>query len=154
MTGVEPGRLRRGEIVAGACGGALLTFTLGLGGGETSPDGSIAGQTLVVMAAGSGLALTYLQATRRAPALPVTVAAFVTPLGAAATTVLARRLVRRRGGRTGVAVAAVMAAAGLTVGGFLSLRQEDGWVPDAAHPVELIDLDMESAAPAPPGAPA
>lgn len=133
---LSPSRLRRGEIAAGVCGGLLLTSTVRAGRWA-------AGETVVVTAAVSGLTLTYLQATRRAPALPVTTAVFVTTLGAAATGILSGRLVRRRGG-----AGRVLAAAGLTAGGFRSLRQEDGWVPDAAHPVERVELGSEPVRPA------
>jgi hypothetical protein len=32
----------------------------------------------------------------------------------------------------------LVASAGLTAGAFVSLRQEDGWVPDDEHPIERV----------------
>lgn len=125
-------RLRRGEIVAGACGGALLAFSFTL----TRDGRRLTGvRLLVVMAAVAGLALAAVQAACRAPALPVSVGVIVMALGMLAVAALALRALRGR-----AAPGALAAAAGLVLGGMWSLRQEDGWVPDAEHPVERVPL--------------
>jgi ABC-type xylose transport system permease subunit len=147
-------KLRRGELIAGASGAALLVFMFALNWyglkGLLAPEASILhthtsytgwqGLThlrwLLLLTALLGLALTYFQATARAPALPVTLAVLVTVLGIIAALALVYRVLinppagnldQRAGAYLGL-----VAALGIAYGGFYSLRQEDG-----ADPQEL-----------------
>lgn len=113
--------LRPGEVAAGI-GGAV---SLGAGGRLKMP---VLGWLLRITGI-SGLALTYFQATRRAPALPVVLSVVVTALGGvSAIGLLARVLIASRGrarippgSRLGL-----MAAWTVAAGGFASMRQEGG----------------------------
>jgi hypothetical protein len=143
--------LRRGEIIAGLSGlvlaaglFALSWFQLGpSGAGHTDASGWSSLPTLrwlILVASLSGLALAVLQATRRAPALPVTASVIATTLGALTTLALIIRIPTDGASPLAGAFVGLVAAAGLTAGAFLSMRQEDGWRPDAEHPIERISL--------------
>ncbi len=126
------GRLRAGEVIAGA-GGALLL------GARRSGHQPVVGALLRITGA-SGVALTYFQATRRAPALPVALSVIVTALGGASTiAVLARSsgapLDDRQPSRVRLVGAFVTAA-----GGYASMRQESGTDLAALGELETVTL--------------
>jgi hypothetical protein len=143
-------RIRRGEAVAGLGAALLLAllfltpwFRFGSGAGRVATDadgwhGLPTLRWLIVVTALTGLLLLISQATRRAPALPVTLSVISTTLGALTTLALIIRLPTDSGSPLVGAFAGLLAAAALTVGGFMSLRREDGWVPDEEHPIETI----------------
>jgi hypothetical protein len=143
-------RIRRGEVIAGLSAALLLAllflapwfrFGSGAGGSNTDANGWHSLPTLrwlIVVTALSGLLLLFFQATRRAPALPVTMSVITTPLGALTTLALVIRLPTDSGSPLVGAFAGLLAAAALTVGAFMSLRREDGWVPDQDHRIETI----------------
>jgi len=141
-------RIHRGEVVAGLAAALLLAllfltpwFRFGSGAAHADADGWHGLPTLrwlLVVTALTGLSLVTSQATRRAPALPVTLSVITTMLGALTTLALIIRLPTDSGSPRVGAFAGLLAAAALTVGGFLSLRREDGWVPDEEHPIETI----------------
>jgi hypothetical protein len=125
-------RLRAGEVIAGA-GGALLL------GVRRSGHQPVVGALLRITGA-SGVALTYFQATRRAPALPVALSVIVTALGGASTVaVLARSsgavLDDRQPSRMRLVGALATAA-----GGYASMRQEGGTDLAALGELETITL--------------
>lgn len=149
------GRLRRGELIAGASGMALLIFlfaltwyqvkgtlapTLSLGLHQrtsyTGWQGLSNLRWLLLVTGLVALALAYFQAAERAPAIPVTLAVIATVLGALSVLVLIYRvLINTPGGdldqRAG-AYLALLAAVGIACGGFASMRQETG-----SDPAEL-----------------
>jgi hypothetical protein len=143
-------RIRRGEVIAGVSAALLLAvlfltpwFHFGTGAGGSNTDangwhGLPALRWLIVVSALSGLLLLFLQATRRAPALPVTMSVITTTLGALTTLALTIRLPTGSGSPLAGAFAGLLAVAALTVGAFMSLRREDGWVPDQDHLIETI----------------
>lgn len=147
--------LRRGEVIAGLSALVALValfavpwFAVGAsvaghGAGHTNASGWTSLPTLrwlILIASLCGLLLAFLQATRRAPALPVTMSVIVTALGALTTLALVIRIPTDGGSPLAGAYLGLVAAAALTAGAFMSLRQEDGWVPGAEHPIERISL--------------
>ncbi|MGN6168520.1 MAG: hypothetical protein ACTHQQ_10170 [Solirubrobacteraceae bacterium] len=129
-------RLRAGEVASGLGGVLLLSWT----GHRRFP----VIRSLALMAGVSGLALTYTQAARRAPALPVALSVVVTGLGAAtalgllgrALTCRARGSSRSPGMRFGL-----LAALTTTAGGYASMRQEAGTDPAQLGELETITLE-------------
>jgi hypothetical protein len=143
----KPARLRRGEIVAGVGGLALLVFLFALpwlsaGSGRTSTgwSGLPILRWLVVVSALTALALAFTQATRSAPAIPVTLSVFVTVLGALTVILLIIRLLTTGSSLEAGAWLGLLAAIGITVGGFLSMREEDGSRTGPEHPIETVSL--------------
>ncbi len=143
----KPARLRRGEFVAGAGGVALVVFLfavpwLSAGSGHTSSGwgGLPVLRWLIVVSALTALALTFAQATRTAPAIPVTLSVFGTVLGALSTILLIIRLLTTDSGLEAGAWLGLLSAIAIAVGGFLSLREEDGWRPGPEHPIETVSL--------------
>jgi hypothetical protein len=158
----DPSRLRRGELIAG--GGAvvlaLALFVLPFYGvsGTFAPtlasegqattfdgwDGLLHLRWLVLVAVVAGLALVFVQATRRAPAIPVTFALIVTVLAlATAVGLLWRVLIDPPGGDLDVrwgGYVALAASLALFYGGYLSLRQEGLSDHDARTDIETVRL--------------
>lgn len=156
-------RLRRGELIVGASASALLlllfvpewyalksTFapTASVLGAGTSWNGwwGLAGaRYLVLVTIVAAFALVYFQATRRAPAIPVTLSVIVTVLGISTLVVVFYRVLA--GPPAGDALLdqqpgswlALLAAIGLAYGGFRSLREESGPDP-AALEIETVRL--------------
>jgi hypothetical protein len=148
---VRVSRLRRGEIIAVLSALVLLALMFTVpwvsfanpGGGRTSADGWTSFPTLrwpIIVIAVLGLLLGYLQASRSAPALPVSVDVILVTLAAVTTLVLLVRLVTGGGTPQVGGFAGLVASAALTAGAFVSLREEDGWIPDDEHPIERIAL--------------
>jgi hypothetical protein len=148
---VQFSRLRRGEIIATFSAMVLVALVFLVpwesfgnpGGGHTSADAWTSFPTLrwlIVIVAALGLLLGYAQATRHAPALPVALDTVLVTLSALATLVLLIRLLTGDGSPQAGGFAGLLATAALTAGAFMSLRQEDGWVPGADHPVEIVEL--------------
>ncbi|HWE32952.1 MAG TPA: hypothetical protein VG410_05660 [Solirubrobacteraceae bacterium] len=163
-------RLRRGEWIVG--GGAVvlaavmfLTPWYGvkspLGptaaslGGSTSWDGWN-GLTnlrwLVLLTILVAFALVWLQATRRAPALPVTFGVILTLLSLLTTLALIYRVLidvpgagsvveRKAGGFVGI-----LATIAICAGGYLSLREEGVASRDEQTEVERVSLDTPTGA--------
>jgi hypothetical protein len=142
----EPPHLRRGEIVAGAGGLALLIILFGLDwlrSAGVTRDGWSAVPVLrwvIVVAALSALALTVAQATTRAPALPVSLSVIATVLSALTALLLIIRLLTTGATLQPGAYLGLLAAIGMTYGAFASLRAEHGWTPGPDHPIETVSL--------------
>jgi hypothetical protein len=127
-------RLRRGEQLAGASAVLLLVFVFVLewydGAGRTG--GSLSGwqglvdlRWLLLVTIAAALALVFVQATRRAPAVPVTMSMIVIILGLVSAVALAYRVLISAPAHQQVgAYLGLLATLGLAVGGYLSLRRE------------------------------
>jgi len=159
--GLDLSRLRRGEWIAGGSAVLLLAILFllkwyglkavlrptaaGLGV-PTAVDGWNALthlRWLMLLTIAAALALAYLQATRRAPALPVTFSVIVTVLALLTALGLAYRVLINEPGPDAVitqkagAYVGLAAGLGILVGGFLSMRQE-GIAPRDAVAVEEV----------------
>jgi cytochrome bd-type quinol oxidase subunit 2 len=144
----DPGRLRRGELLAGAGAVLLLVFMLAgewYGRGAHARTGWESLTTLRWLALVTILAafvLLITQMTRRAPAIPVTMSLIVTVLGL--ITVLAliyRVLISPAAHEQAAAYLALLSALALACGGYLSLRQEGIARCDAPAEIPLVRLD-------------
>ena len=129
-------RLRVGEWLAAAGGvGLIVTLALdwyGARGREEAVTGFAAFDmidVLLVLAAGTGIALAVAQATRDRPALPVAAAVLTVTAGILATLLVLYRLVNEPGPDEFVDLRAgaylgLLATVALTAGGWLSLATE------------------------------
>lgn len=142
-------RLRRGEIIAAAAGVVLLAlvFVLPWFGGP-GRRGDLNGwhsltvlRWLIIVTGLSAVSLGYLQATREAPALPVSMSVIATTLGALTVIALVIRVPTAAGSPRAGAYLGLLATIALTVGAFLSLRDEQGWVPGDEHPVQRLSVE-------------
>jgi hypothetical protein len=151
--GFDSGRLRRGELIAGASALLLLVFMFlfkwyGLGGAVPSDLVTAIGSRLHVSTAQNAwhamtilrwlmlvtilaaLALPLLQATRRSPAVPVSMSVIVTVLGSLTAILLVYRVLINLPGNDKFidqkvgAVLGLVSALGIALGGFESMRRE------------------------------
>jgi hypothetical protein len=141
---VDLSRLRRGEWTVAAGSVVLLASMLALpwyGGAQTVNgwNGLSHFRWLAVVTLVASVALLFFQATRRAPAIPVTLSLFVSVLGALCAAWLLYRVAidpvagRKVGGWAGLAGAIAIA-----YGGFSATRRE-GIAPRDAPVVVTID---------------
>jgi hypothetical protein len=153
----DPSRLRRGELIAGAGAPLLLAFVFvlpwfGRGGGAASLNGwqsltSIRWLMLLCILAAMGL--FFLQATRPAPALPVTMSLIVTVLGGLSVLALIYRVLINVPGPDGLlhpklgAFLGLITAGAIAAGGFLSMRQEGLAPRDARTEIRTVTLGGE-----------
>jgi hypothetical protein len=161
---VELSRVRHGEWIAGISGLLLLVFmfalrwyqtkgvsdpTAALLGFGVAPlngwDGLTTVRWLMLITGVLALALLWTQATRRAPAVPVTLSLFVMLLGGLTTLVLIYRvLINPPGGalieQKAGPYLALAAAIGVAYGGYASLRQEGIAPSDGPQEIETVDL--------------
>ena len=142
----EQPHLRRGEILAGAGGLALLIVLFGLdwlrSAGVTRNGWSAVPvlRWMIVVAALSALALTVAQATMRGPALPVSLSVIATVLSALTALLLVIRILTTGATPQLGAYLGLLAAVTMTYGAFTSLRAEQGWTPGPDHPIETVPL--------------
>ena len=158
----DPSRLRRGELIVG--GGAVVlalalfvlpfygvsgTFapTLASEGQATSFDGwhgLLHLRWLVLIAVLAALALVWFQATRRAPAIPVTSGLIVMLLALlTALALIWRVLIDPPGGDLDVRWGGYVALVGslaMFYGGYLSMRQEGLGDRDVRTEIEIVRL--------------
>ncbi len=138
--------LRRGEILAGlaAIGLLVLVFVVPwFGSGHTTATGWHSLPVLrwfLLVTAGAGLLLAFFQETRRAPALPVVMAVIVTLLALVTAILLIIRLPTAADTPQVGAYLGLVCVAAIGVGGFFSMRDEDGWKPGPDRPVERVSL--------------
>jgi len=151
---VDPSRLRRGELIVGVSSALLLAFMFvspwyGRSGGTTSLNAwhSLSGlRWLMLLTVVAGLGLVFLQLTRRAPALPVTMSVIVMLLGGiVALALIYRVLINVPGPDGGLdakigAFLGLIAAWAIAVGGFLSTRQEGLSPRDARTEIPTVRL--------------
>ena len=95
---------------------------------------------LILVAVACGLLLAYFQQTRRAPALPVVMSVIVTAVALVTTIALVIRLPTSAGTPQLGAYLGVVCAAGIGLGGFWSMRDEEGWQPGPDRPIERVSL--------------
>jgi hypothetical protein len=138
--------LRRGELIAAASAVALVVVLFALSWFGT-PHATLNGwhslpvlRWLVVVSAWCGLLLAVFQQTRRAPALPVVMSVIVTALSLLTAIVLVIRLLTSADTPQVGAYLGVVCVLAMLVGGFYSMRDEDGWQPGPDHPVERVPL--------------
>jgi hypothetical protein len=151
---VRPSRLRPGEWIAG--GGALVlivcVFALGWygvprAGTTSSSENGWHGLThlrwLVLIAILLALALVWLQATRRTPALPVTCSMFAMLIGGLTVLALLYRVVLNPPAGLSVKAGAyvgLVATVAITYGGYKSMRTEGIAARDAPAEIETVGL--------------
>jgi hypothetical protein len=164
----DPSRLRRGEIIVGAGSVVLLAsmFALEWYGittelRPTAPSlvysTSVNGwdaltnvRWLMLLTIACGLALVYLQAARRAPAIPVTLSVVVTVLGLLTVLVLIYRVLINEPGSDAVveqkagAFMGLASAIAIEIGGYLSMRDEGIAEKDAPAEIETVSLGKTS----------
>jgi cytochrome bd-type quinol oxidase subunit 2 len=130
---LDPSRLRRGEMLAGASAVLLAVFLVaGKWYGDGRPGGSLTGwqaltdlRWLMVVTIVAAAGLVFAQATRRAPAVPVTMSLVVMLLGIVTVVALIFRVLISPSPHQEVAAyLGLLSAIGITLGGYLSLRQE------------------------------
>jgi len=144
----DPSRLRRGELLAGASAVLLAIFLVG-GKWYRPGTGSAGSQTgwqaltdlrwLLLLTIIAAVALVIVQATRRAPAIPVTMSLVVMLLGI--VTVLAliyRVLIDPPPHQQAGAYLGLLSAIGIMVGGYLSLRQEGVAARDNRRDIPIV----------------
>jgi hypothetical protein len=140
---LKPGRLRRGEILAGA--GAILLAVLmavvhwyGHGTGWQVLTSARWSAVVTVVAA---LVLVVTQATRPAPALPVVMSVIVTVLGLLTVLWLLYRVAISPASHEHVgAWLGLISACLIVIGAFLSMRQEGILPADATHEIPMVEL--------------
>jgi hypothetical protein len=166
---LDPSRLRRGELIVGASAIVLLASMFVLNwyslSGAIAPTASSLGaptswngwnglthvRWLVLVTVASGLLLVILQATRRAPALPVSLSVIVTVLGLLTALGLVYRVLINEpgsdsaGGREAGAYVGLISAVALLYGGYLSMRQEGIAAKDAVPEIETVVVDRSPA---------
>jgi len=161
--GLQPSRLRRGEAVAGLSALALLVcvFALpwyGLSGETGRATASLRVSTsvngwngltdlrwLMLLAIIAGLGLAVLQATQRAPALPVSISVIGTVLGGLTVLALIDRVLIDVPGPSAVdrrvgAFLGLVSACGIAYGSFRSLREEDPPDPEVIARIPVVSL--------------
>jgi len=151
---LDPARLRRGELLAGAGAVLLLVFLLAgkwYGHGNHARTGWEALTTLrwlLAVTIAASLALVLAQVLRRAPAIPVTLSLIVTLLGLISVLALIYRVLISAPAHEQVgAFLALVSALGLAYGGFLSLREEGIARRDAPSEIPVVRPGAESSWP-------
>jgi len=158
---LDPSRLRHGEMIVGVGAVVLLAsmFVLtwfGVSGGA-GRSSSINGwhalthvRWLVLLCAVCGLALVYLQISRRAPALPATLSVIVNVLGLLTTLALVYRVLINEPGPDSLvqqkpgAFVGLVAAIAIAYGSYASMRQEGIADRDGPGEIETIRLTTPS----------
>ncbi|MGN6869867.1 MAG: hypothetical protein ACTHMY_15850 [Solirubrobacteraceae bacterium] len=147
----DPGRLRRGELLAGVGAVLLLVFLLagkwyGHGGGARTGWQALTGlRWLLLITIAAAFALVATQVTRRSPAIPVTLSLIVAVLGL--ITVLAliyRVLISAPAHEQAGAFLGLLFAIGLAYGGYLSLREEGIARRDAPSEISIVRPGAEN----------
>jgi hypothetical protein len=143
----DPSRLRRGELLAGAGAVLLLVFMLA-GKWAGSHSGWMALTSLrwlIAVTVAAALGLLILQATRRAPAVPVTMSLIVMLLGIITVLALVYRvLINPPGQQHAAAYLGLLSAIALAYGGYLSLREEGIARRDAPRDIPIIRPGAEN----------
>lgn len=161
--GFQASRLRRGELLAGAGGIALLLCLLlvpwyGLSGAAArgAQSAGLAATAngwhtlttlrwLILITVLAAFALVYFQASRRGPALPASLSVIVTVLGTFTSLGLIWRVLISVPGAGAVSARAgaylgLLCALALAAGGLWSLREEDPPDPERNAAIPVVDL--------------
>lgn len=152
---VHASRLRRGEWIAAVSALLLLVFMFVPKWYGTGPAGSVSGwdelthlRWLALVTIVFALGLAFLQATRRSPALPVSMSVIVTVLAVINAAWLGYRvLISVPPDEKISAYLGLASAIGIAVGGYLSMRQEGISTRDARTEVETVALSGHEAGP-------
>ena len=148
---LDPGRLRRGELLAGTGAVLLLVFLLagkwyGHGGqARTGWEALTSLRWLLVVTIAAAFALVATQVARRSPAIPVTLSMIVAVLGL--ITVLAliyRVLISSPPHEQAGAFLGLLSAIGMAYGGYLSLREEGISRRDAPREIPVVRPSAEN----------
>jgi hypothetical protein len=166
--GFDPSRLRRGEVIVGASAVVLLASMLllnwyGLTGvfaptaAKLGVSTSITGwdaltnlRWLLVLTVACGLALVYFQATRRAPAVPVSLSVIVTVLAILTALALIYRVLINEPGPDNLieqkvgAFVGLISALTLVYGGYESTRKEGIADRDSVGEIETVEIGHPS----------
>jgi hypothetical protein len=161
--GFDPSRLRRGELIVGAGSLVLLasmflfswygvTLSGGSPGSRFSVSVSLDGwhgltrvRWVLAVTIVAGLALVFLQATRQAPALPVTASVAVTFLGGISALLLIYRvLISHPGSEKAGAFIGLVATFAIAGGGYASLREEGISSRDEPREIPIVRLGDET----------
>jgi hypothetical protein len=161
----QPSRLRNGEVIAGVAAVVLIVLMFAVpwyrSGGATATsvdgwDGLPTLRWLILITVIAALALAFFQATRRAPALPVSLSVIVSALGLLTALCLIYRVliaVPGSGGQTGAKAGAYLglaSALALFYGGFRSLREEERPDPEYNAAIPTVELESHRDRPAAP----
>lgn len=148
---LDPGRLRRGELLAGTGAVLLLVFLLagkwyGHGGrSRTGWEAVTDLRWLLLVTIVAALALALTQVARRSPAVPVTLSLTVTVLGLISVLALIYRvLVNPPANEQAGAILSLLSAIGLAYGGYLSLREEGISRRDAPSEIPVVRPGAEN----------
>jgi hypothetical protein len=145
---LDPSRLRRGEMLAGASAVLLAIFLVGgkWYGDAGRTGGSLTGWQaltdlrwlmLVTIVAAAGL--VFAQVVRRAPAVPVTMSLIVMLLGIVTVVALIYRvLINPPPHQQAGAYLGLLFAIGVMCGGYFSLRQEGIAHNDARRDIPIV----------------
>ncbi|MBV9336937.1 MAG: hypothetical protein JO243_13715 [Solirubrobacterales bacterium] len=144
---VHASRLRRGEVLAGAGALVLVVFLLtGNWAGSRSGWGVLVSlRWLLALTIAAAFGLVLVQASRHAPALPVTMSLLVTVLGAISALALVYRvLIDPPAHQHAAAYLGLLSAIGLAYGGYLSMRQEGIAQRDAPQDIPVVQPRREN----------
>ena len=134
-------RLRRGEVLAGA-GAVLLVVFLLVGDWAGSRSGwevLVSLRWLLALTIAAAFGLVLVQATRRAPAVPVTMSLFVTVLGAISVLAIVYRvLISPPAHEHAAAYLGLLSGIGLAYGGYESMRKEGIAARDAPQEIPVV----------------
>ena len=148
---LDPGRLRRGELLAGTGAVLLLVFLLagkwyGHGtGARTGWEALTTLRWLLVVTIAAAFALVLAQVARRSPAIPVTLSMIVAVLGLISVLALVYRvLINPPAHEQAGAFLGLLSAIGLAYGGYLSLREEGIARRDAPKEIPIVRPGAEN----------
>ncbi|HET6870288.1 MAG TPA: hypothetical protein VFH80_30530 [Solirubrobacteraceae bacterium] len=148
---LDPGRLRRGELLAGTGAVLLLVFLLagkwyGHGSGaRTGWEALTSLRWLLLVTIAAALALVAAQVARRSPAIPVTLSMIVTVLGLITVLALVYRvLIDPPAHEQAGAFLGLLSAIGVAYGGYLSLREEGIARRDAPSEIPIVRPSAEN----------
>ncbi len=144
----DAARLRRGEWLAGATAVLLAIFMVGgkwygsagqTGGSATGWQALTDLRWLLLVTIVAAVGLVLAQATRRAPAVPVTMSLVVMLLGIVSVVALIYRvLISPPPHEETAAYLGLLSALGVTVGGYVSLREEGIARRDAPTDIPIV----------------
>jgi hypothetical protein len=147
----DPGRLRRGELLAGTGSVLLLVFLLagkwyGRGGrSRTGWEALSSLRWLLVVTIASAFALVLAQITRRSPAIPVTLSLLVALIGPISVLALIYRVLINAPAHEQVgAYLGLLSAVAVAYGGYLSLREEGISRRDAPREIPVVRPGAEN----------